>query len=112
VTIRVGELDHRVKILREIRTPDGSGGHTSEWSLLRSVWAKKMDTGASKVTDFDRVNSVGRTVWHIRSNNVDVLEDDILEHVRSGIRYNIRGVNHTAERRGYIELDTERGVAV
>lgn len=107
-TYRAGELDQRVKIVREASTPDGIGGNTIALSEVAEVWAHvRHKTGREQIKD-DRLDAKANYVFVIRWRD-DILPDDRLQWLDS--YYNIRAIKQNGGRRLYLEIDAEYGVA-
>lgn len=39
MTMKIGDLKHRITFQRPVKTPDGHKGHTVKWQDLITVWA-------------------------------------------------------------------------
>lgn len=103
-----GELDQRVKIMRQVLTPDGYGGNAKTWTEIAEVWAKVMPVSGGEVTDYERVNAEARYLFVIRYPQ-DVIDSDRLDWDGEG--YNIRVRKKPKGRDLYMRIEAERGVA-
>lgn len=109
MTYRVGELDQRVKILRQQLTPDGMGGNSLSWVDLGEVWAHVRPKGGREVTEFDRVNGQASYLFVVR-NGLDIKDSDTLEW--DGVPFNISVRKQPKKRALYMEIEADRGKAL
>jgi len=109
MTYRVGELDQRIKILRQQLTPDGMGGNSLAWSEVSEVWAHVRPKGGREVTEFDRVNGQASYLIVVR-NRLDIKDSDTIEW--GGVRFNISVRKQPSKRALYMEIDADRGKAL
>ncbi len=105
---RTGELDQRIKIMYEVKTPDGMGGNTVALVERFDVWAKAKPLGGNESSQFERVNAHNNYIFVIR--NTDQIEES--DHlIWNDISYNIRSLKSYGNRSMYLEIEAERGVA-
>lgn len=109
MTYRPGELDQRVKVLRQSLTNDGMGGSSLAWVEVAEIWAHVRPKGGREVTEFDRVNGQASYLFVVR-NGLDVRDSDTLEW--DGIRFNISVRKQPKTRAMYLEIDADRGRAL
>jgi SPP1 family predicted phage head-tail adaptor len=109
MTYRTGELDQRVKVLRQSLASDGMGGSSLDWVEVSEIWAHVRPKGGREVTEFDRVNGQSSYLFVVR-NGLDVRDSDALEW--DGVRFNITTRKQPSRRALYLEIDAERGVAL
>lgn len=105
---RPGELDQRIKIMRQTETPDGYGGNTIAWVEQFEIWAKVRPLSGSELTDYDRVNAEAKYIFIIRYP-INVLDSDRIDWDGEG--YNIRVRKKPTGRSLYMQIEAERGVA-
>lgn len=105
---RAGELDQRVTLRRQVRTPDEMGGDTVAWTDIDEVWAKVRPMTGNERQHSDRVNLQANYVIVIRHRD-DVTERDIV--VWKGTEFNIRFAKEQPRSR-FLALEAEKGVAV
>lgn len=106
-SFRPGEMDQRVSIKREQRTPDGMGGSPVTFSTVATVWAHVRPLRGNELEAFDRVNGEAGYLFVLRYTD-DVEESDRLEW--EGVDYNIRFIKSQGARHLYLEIEAERGV--
>lgn len=107
---RPGELDQRVEIQSESRTPDGAGGFTSSWVVDATVWAHVRPLRGSEREQADRTEANGGYMVIIRWRD-GVTENKRLRWVDQDITMNIRFVQEQGARALYLPIECERGVA-
>jgi len=103
-----GMLRHKVIIQRLLKTPDGSGGWTRDWSSVGVAHAYMRASGGSERYGSDRLNSEVRYKATIRWRDNIAANDRILF---DGKAFNIRTVIDLEFRKQWLELDLEDGVA-
>jgi SPP1 family predicted phage head-tail adaptor len=101
-------LRHPVLIQRLIKTPDGSGGWTKDWSSVGGTWAYIRATGGSEAFTNDRLNGVVRYKATIRYRDNLTVADRILFEEKP---YQITAVIDMEFRKKWLELDLVSGVA-
>jgi SPP1 family predicted phage head-tail adaptor len=107
-TYKAGELDQRVKFLRETKVDDGMGGNTITWSEFAEVWAKIRPMSGTEREHSDRLNAQASYLIVIRYRD-DITENDVAEW--KGQRFNIR-FSKDEPRSTFLAIEAERGVAV
>jgi SPP1 family predicted phage head-tail adaptor len=103
-----GEMNERIGIVRETRTPDGAGGQTLTLSTIANLWAHVRPRSGREMERFDRLNASGLYLFVIRYRT-DLEESDRI--FWRGEFYNIRFISQGSGRNLYLEIDAERGVA-
>lgn len=108
--LAAGDLNTRIRIEAETRTPNGQGGYTTNWSKVATVMAKKIPLRGDEVTrdSLTRAVSSARFVIRFRS---DVTPLHRLVEIAGGKIWNVRSVDDPFGRRDRVELNCESGVA-
>jgi SPP1 family predicted phage head-tail adaptor len=107
-TYSAGELDQRVKVLRETKVDDGMGGNTVTWPEIAEVWAKVRPMSGAEREHSDRLNAEANYLIVIRYRS-DITETDIAEW--KGTRFNIRFAKDRP-RTTFLEIEAQRGVVI
>lgn len=109
-TERIGELDERIELQKEVFTADGIGGQTREWVKQDTVWAHVRALSGRERMHSDFLASEGgyRVVIRNRSD-MDVSAN--WRVVWRGRTMNIRFPQYNGPRDLYLILDAEAGVA-
>lgn len=111
MAIAAAQLDQRVSFKREVSTPDGMGGSTSEWTTVATVWGSVRPMRGREREQAQRLNA--------ESNYIIAVRDSVIRHYEIDERckvtwhdtdFNIRFVPEKARER-FCELEVERGVA-
>lgn len=115
-TQRPGQLRHRVTLQRKQPAGDGQGGQDVGWTDLAEVWAAVRPlSGRDRLQAAQVQSTVTHRVtirWRAAPDNPQapfVFAGDRL--IYKGVPYNIRAVVDLEERRRFLELDAESGVA-
>lgn len=106
-TYSAGELDQRVKFLRETKTDDDMGGSLVTWPEIAEVWAKVRPMSGAEREHSDRLNAEANYLIVIRYRS-DITESDVAEW--KGVRFNIR-FSKDRPRSTFLEIEAQRGVA-
>ena len=107
---RPGELDQRIKIFRQVKTDDGQGGFDRSDVLQHTLWAKIIVKGGTEVFKFEKVEGTATYIFVVRqSPSLVIQQDDIIEW--QGIKFNIRSPLQMSQRKMYLEIEAEKGVA-
>ena len=109
-TIRIGELDERVELQKEVLTDDGMGGQSSEWQTQETVWAHVRSRGGSERMHSDMLMAQGGHMVAIR-NRPGLEVNESWRVVWRGRNMNIRFSEYSGPRDAYLVLDCESGVA-
>jgi SPP1 family predicted phage head-tail adaptor len=107
-TYKAGELDQRVKFLRESKVDDGMGGSVTTLTTVAEAWAKVRPMSGTEREHSDRLNAQANYLIVIRYRD-DITESDVVEW--KGTRFNIR-FNKDEARSTFLAIEAERGVAV
>ena len=107
-TYRPGELDQRVTITRDIRTPDGRGGFTVTSETVAERWAHVRPRSAKEGYARGQVQDTAMYLCVLRTP-VDLRAADTI--IWNGEAFNVRGILSRG-RSLYVEADMERGVAL
>lgn len=108
---RVGELDQRVELQKEVRTSDGQGGFTRDWQTQDTVWAQVRPLSGSERAHSERLAAEGGYRVVIR-NRDDVNEAWRVKWTDRGVAMNIRFSGDSGKRDLYRVMECERGVAI
>lgn len=115
-TTGAGQLRHRVTLQRKQPTGDGQGGQVLDWVPFATVWASVRPlSGKDRLQAAQVQSTVTHRVkirWRASPDNAEmpfVFAGDRL--VYKGVPYNIRAVIDLDERRRFLLLDAESGVA-
>ncbi len=107
-TQRIGELDQRVQLQKQVRVPDAGGGNAHEWETQATVWAHVRPQSGSEREHSDRLNAEGGHRVAIRYRS-DVNESWRI--VWNGRAMNIRFAQDSGGRSLYLVMECEAGVA-
>ncbi len=107
-TYRPGEMDQRVDLQAEERTPDGQGGFTAAWVSQGSAWAHVRPLRGSEREHGDRIQAEGGYMVVIRYR-ADI--NETWRIVWNGRNMNIRFLQDEGPRALYLPMEVERGVA-
>ena len=107
---RIGELDQRVKILKEVRVSDGMGGSTRTWEPVTEVAAHVRSLNGRERARADRLEAEGGYLVAIRWRP-DVRENMVIEWLNRDRRMNIRHVEDGGRRSMYLSIQCDTGVA-
>ena len=115
-TIKPGRLRRRIQLQRLVRTPDGAGGGSKAWTTFATVSAEPRPLTGNQRLQAEQLQStvVTRLVIRFRPSpsNPEMpfvsAKDRVLY---KGVAQNIKAVIDIEERRRWLELDLESGVA-
>jgi SPP1 family predicted phage head-tail adaptor len=110
VTFRPGELDQRIELQKETRTPDGQGGFTKIWQTQTEVWAHVRPLRGSERQHSDRKQAEGGYLVVIRYRS-DVNESWRVNWLDAGKVMDITFAQDGGRRSAYLPLECTRGVA-
>jgi SPP1 family predicted phage head-tail adaptor len=101
-------LRHRVRLEREVKTPDAMGGYLRSWQKIAELWAEIIPVRGKEMMNADRMQSsvTHRVTLRFRS---DIQAEDRL--VEDDITYTIKFLHPVAQNRKLLELWVEQGVA-
>lgn len=109
----IGQMRERVGFDRSIRTPDGSGGFTSEWEEEHVCGAEFIYSRGSETVIAARLQ--GQAIYKIRvhqSAGARKIEPHWrMRDLRRGVGYNVREVDMITDQK-WVYLVVESGVAV
>ena len=110
MNVQAGELNQRIDVHSQSRTPDGAGGFTNrQWVKVATLFASVRPLTGNERMAADRIEASGGYHVIVRTR-MDLNESQSL--VWSGRRHNIRWVKARAPRSLYQEIETDLGVAV
>ena len=110
VNARVGELDQRIEIIRQVRNPDGRGGHLRTPVVVFKLWALVIQKTGTEIFKYEKLDAVAVYTFVVRNAPSLVIEDtDFIKW--DGVDYNIRAPLPKNSRKMYLEISAERGVA-
>ena len=107
----IGQMDQRITLQRLADTPDGGGGLVRTWGDVATnacPWASVRAKAGKEGLGEGRTNATYVVVFTIY-NRADLSEKDRL--VWNGENYNIRGILRTGDRKLFLQIEAERGVA-
>jgi SPP1 family predicted phage head-tail adaptor len=107
-TIQPGQLDQKIKIWRDIDTPDGMSGCESTPTEIATVWAEAKPGKPTESLRNDAIRVVEQVVFIVR-RGLDVLESDRVQW--GGVFFEITGIPSINKRSQYFEIYAERGIA-
>jgi SPP1 family predicted phage head-tail adaptor len=102
--MRIGKLDRRIVIEQQVTAKDDWNYDYTTWTTYATVWANKMDKGATEREEVDRQTALTRTIWNIRYNSG---VNATMRISFGGLYYYITGVeevNRRQEMNVYTEL--------
>lgn len=106
-----GNLDQRIRILRQTQTPDGSGGFDVTTAEVYSLAAKVRVKGGAEVFKYEKVEAPQIYVFTVRQGaSLVVKQTDIIEWL--GNQFNIRSPLIKNPRHMYLDIEAETGVAL
>ena len=103
-----GELDQRVQIQQQTRTPDGGGGYVEGWSTTATVWAQVRPLSGRERDQAQQQEADVRYRVRIRYRSGVTAAERI---VWRGQAMQIRSVLEAGPRPLYLDLDCEAGPA-
>jgi SPP1 family predicted phage head-tail adaptor len=107
-TVSTGSLRERAELQAKVLTPDGSGGNTIAWVTERELWCHIRPFNGAQMVEAMRQKS---TVTH---EIMARYRDDITTAKRilhRGTAYNIAAVWNPEEKRDFVHIAAESGVA-
>jgi SPP1 family predicted phage head-tail adaptor len=110
MTFRPGELDQRIELQKEIRTPDNQGGFTKVWETQTEVWAHVRPLRGTERQNGDRTQAEGGYLVVIRYRS-DVNETWRINWLGMDRVMNITFAQDGGRRSAYLPLECSRGVA-
>lgn len=108
-----GDLDQRIRLEAETRTPDGGGGWTISWSEIATVWARVLPISAREALRAGQLEAAGMYRVTIR-NRRDISPGAAMRIVwvtNGDMVLNIRQAADPGARAQVRELVAESGVA-
>jgi SPP1 family predicted phage head-tail adaptor len=105
---RIGQLNQKIRIYKKVKTPNGSGGHTSAEVDVCTPHAYVRQLSSRELLQAQKVAATATCVFVIR-NRDDIRESFYIEH--KGQHYNIRGIPPEKMDSLFMEIHAERGVA-
>ena len=106
----VGGMRHRLELQQELRTPDGGGGYTLDWSTVATVWGELRPVGGRERLEAMRLQ--GEVTHRIAIRYRAGLALDSQWRLKLGARvFNVRAVVNVGERDRFFELLCHEGVA-
>lgn len=103
-----GELDQRILIQFEVRTPDNYGGAALAWKALAKVWAKVRPVSGRERLAGGTIAAPALYRFTIR-RRADVTEG--MRIMWNGKPFNIRFIGDAGTRDAFMSLEAEAGVA-
>lgn len=111
MAVRIGELRHRIKFERLSRAGDGQGGSIITWNCLHTCWAK-IESSLGREEQFaEKLRDTKELKITIR-NTLDFEINKAMDRIEFEGRYfQIKSVENVDERKFWIRLKVEEGVA-
>ena len=110
MSFRPGELDQRVSLQKEERTPDGQGGFTKTWQEQSEVWAHVRPMRGSERQHADRAQAEAGYLVVIRYQS-GINESWRVKWLGMDLVMNITFVQDGGKRSAYLPIECTRGVA-
>ncbi len=107
---RPGQLDQRVELQQEERTPDGQGGFSKVWKVKHTVWAHVSPLRGSERQHGDRIQAERAylvVIWYRPGIN----ETWRVKWLSNGRLMNITFVQDGGRRSAFLPLECSQGVA-
>ena len=104
-------MDQRITLQRQVEASDGGGGLVRTWADVSNnacPWANVRAKAGKEGLDEGRTNATYVVVFTIY-NRTDLSEKDRI--IWNGETYNIRGILRMGDRKLYLQIEAERGVA-
>ena len=109
INYRLGELDQRIDIKREILVDDGLGGQDVRLeNIATCISAHSRNLSGKEAERYDKLNATSLNMFVVRYRD-DLREDDRIKW--GDVQYNIRHIPSNGARQLYTEILAERGVA-
>jgi len=106
--LHAGLLEHHVLLQRLTLSPDGHGGGTQSWAVLGTPWAYIVPASAWENLKSMQLESPITHTIYIRYR-LDIKARDRIVH--RGRNFNIRSIIDMEEKKIFLELKAEEGVA-
>lgn len=113
-----GELRERCRFeRRDEGTNDGAGNVIYDWRFLCETWARIRPrmVGGSAAEAVLAGRLAGRSPWMLRvrysSDTIGIVPSDRAIRISTGDAFNIKSVLNLDEKRRYVDMDAELGVA-
>lgn len=106
-----GPLNQRVAFTRPTRTDDGAGGVDIASVLQFTVWGQLIPERGKEALEAGRVQSSSMATIRVRSSSLTRQIDTDWTAVIAGASYQIRSIANIDQRREYLDLVAELGVA-
>lgn len=110
MTFRPGELDQRIELQKQTRTPDGQGGFTAAWATQSTVWAHVRPLRGTERQSADRTQAEGGYLVVIRYRS-DIDETWRINWLDGDRLLNITFAQDGGKRSAYLPLECSKGVA-
>jgi SPP1 family predicted phage head-tail adaptor len=103
-----GDLTERIELQSKVRTPDGVGGATTDWTTYATVWAMVRPMTGRELENAMRAEGKANYLVAIR-NRTDVQET---HRAKWRDRYlNLRFIKRAGARSLWLEIDAELGAS-
>lgn len=109
ISTGAGKMNRRCTLERETRLPDGAGGYTRTWDAYATVWGDLTVKSGNEKQVSEQQTNVQEYMLRIRYRR-DVLPADRV--VIQGAAYNVRNVFNNDQKRRFLMIRLQAGVAV
>jgi SPP1 family predicted phage head-tail adaptor len=106
-----GRLKTRVTFQSETRTPDGGGGHSVTWGNDLQVWADFRPERGFERIDAGHVSTPLAATLRVRYSDAAAAVSSASRVLIAGSLWNVRSVADEDQRRRYLTMTIESGVA-
>lgn len=106
-----GRLNKRVTFERNVTAPDEGGGSTSAWTGVATVWGGFQPERGRERLEAGRLEAAVAGTLTVRSSSMTRAIDASCRVVIDGDRYAIRSIVDPTQKREWLEMVVEKGVA-
>lgn len=107
MTIKSGDLKHRILIERETQTSDGQGGFSSSWGTHGEAWAKATTGSAASRLYRGEMQHTNTMVFTIRKNQIftlDTRDSEKYRIVHQGKVFSVSSVSDVDYAHDYLDI--------
>lgn len=109
--MHVGDRNKRVYFQRSLRTSDGGGGWAVQWQPVTVAWGQlRLERGRERLAA-GRLESAVAGILTVPYSEEAAAVDADYRAVIDGVPYQIRSVTNPDQRRKFLEMIVEEGVA-
>jgi SPP1 family predicted phage head-tail adaptor len=106
-----GRLNRRATFSRQDRADDGGGGVQLDWTPFLTVWAALMPERGKEALEAGRLQTSSMATLRIRYSSEALTIDASCKVTIDGDDYQIRSIADTGQKRKFLDLVLEKGVA-